>query len=44
MKSIHVFLQSHGVADIAVLDASPEDTIADVIAKSGHADASRTIS
>lgn len=39
MKSIHVFLQGHGIADIAVLDASPEDTIASVIAKSGHADA-----
>ena len=39
MKSIHVFLQGHGVADIAVLDASPEDTIAKVIAKFGHTDA-----
>ena len=39
MKSINIFLQGHGVADIAVLNASPDDTIAEVIAKSGHADA-----
>ena len=39
MKSIDVFLQGHGIADIAVLNASPDDTVAEVIAKSGHADA-----
>ena len=39
MKSINVLLQCHGVADIAVLSASPEDTVAEVIAKSDHVDA-----
>ena len=39
MKSIDVFLQGHGIADIAVLNASPDDTVAEVIAKSGHAGA-----
>ena len=39
MKTINVFLQGDGVANIAVLNASPEDTVAEVIAKTGHADA-----
>ena len=39
MKALQVFLQGHGVADIAVVDASPEDTVADVVGKSDLADA-----
>lgn len=32
MKSIDVFLQGHGLTDIAVLTAKPDDTIANVLA------------
>ncbi len=33
MKSIDVFLQGHGLADIAVLAAKPDDTLAEIVSK-----------
>ena len=33
MKTIDVLLQSHGLADIAVLEAKPDDTLAEVVSK-----------
>lgn len=33
MKNIDVLLQSHGLADIAVLEAKPDDTLAKIVAK-----------
>lgn len=33
MKNIDVLLQSHGLADIAVLEAKPDDTLAKTLAK-----------
>jgi hypothetical protein len=33
MKTIDVLLQSHGLADIAVLEAKPDDTLAKVVSK-----------
>jgi hypothetical protein len=33
MKSIDVLLQSHGLADIAVLEAKPDDTLANTVSK-----------
>ena len=39
MKPINVFLQGHGITDIAVLHANPEDTVAEVISKSGQCSA-----
>lgn len=38
MKSIDVFLQGHGLSDIAVVPAQAGDTIAAILAKLGHAD------
>ena len=38
MKSIDVLLQGHGVIDIAVLTAKPDDTLAVVVAQLNHAD------
>jgi hypothetical protein len=39
MNSIDVFIQGHGLSDIVVLTAKPDDTIASVLAKLDHADA-----
>ena len=38
MKSIDIFLQGHGLTDIAVLTAKPDDTLALVVSQMNHAD------
>jgi hypothetical protein len=36
MRSIEVFLQGHGISDIAVVTAETGDTIIEILAKIGH--------
>jgi hypothetical protein len=39
MNSIDVFIQGHGLSDIVVLTAKPDDTIASLLTKLDHAEA-----
>lgn len=41
MQTINIFLQGHGVSDIMVLQAKPDDTIAEVLPKFEHVELKR---